>query len=1038
MIKFYKKQLFLTGLLLVFSLVTFAQVKVTGVVKDTEGQTMPGVTVAVKGTTEAVSTTDNGKFTINAPANGVLTFSFIGYNSKDVSLGGKTNLTVVLSASSKALNEVVVVGYGTQKKVNVSGAVNTVSTKQLTNRPLTSLTSALEGVVPGVTIIARPGDAGGSTTSGSLGNDGVSINVRGRGNLGTSSPLFVVDGVPITGGDFSRINPNDVESISVLKDASASSIYGSRAAYGVILVTTKKGKDGQAVINYNAYYGIQTPTVLPKWLGSYDFATLTNEALANAGKSPRFSASDLQKIKDQSDPDHFPDNDWYKLTLRESAPMTEHEINISGGGKTRYFLGGSFFDQNSLLPGKALQRYSFRSNIESPVSDKFKIGSNVSYIRDGLDNKSGNVNFTTLNREVPLMVNKQSNGEWGSIDGGIPDGTLASGNPLRTLAEGGRNAYTTNRFIGSVNGTYTPIKGLDVNGLVSYNYFSSVASAFTSTIDPILNFNTGAPISGTGVSPNQLDEAWENTGKLLTQVTASYEKTVGKHYAKLLGGASYEQYSDRKIEVIRKNFPSNDLNSINAGSSDPLNTTSTGGIQKNAIESVFGRFNYSYNDRYLFEASMRVDASSQFAPGHRSGAYPSFSGAWRISQEDFMKNVTWLSELKLRGSWGKLGNISNVGNYDFYDGINTGTAVILDQSKQDGAWQGKLPNNTLSWEKINMTNVGLDAGFFNNKLNLQVDAFNKITNGILLVNPSLPDEAGLTYDPNAPNDPLKTTAPSVNLAKVQNKGFEISLNYNGHIQDFKYSVGGNVSRIWNKVLNLGGQGDQVSGYYVNRVGAAIGSFYMWQADGLFATNADVANHATQSTSTKAGDIKYVDQNGDGKIDGDDRVIAGNDVPYFTYGVNLSASYKNFDFSLIGQGVGNVKVYLEQEASQAFFNGAGVKEYVLGRWTAANPNPNAVYPRLLSSADNTQNLKQSSFWLFNADYFRVKALTIGYTLPKKVLESIHIKGLRVYASSNNPFTIRGDKRLKDFDPETASQRASYPQLKTYSFGVNLTL
>ncbi|MDN5284903.1 MAG: SusC/RagA family TonB-linked outer membrane protein [Mucilaginibacter sp.] len=1035
MIKFYKKQTFLTALLLMISLITFAQAQVTGVIKDAEnGQPLPGVVVKLKGTTSAVSSNADGKFSITAPGDGVLSCSFLGYNTKDVSIGGKTNIAITLSASTKGLNEVVVVGYGTQKKVNVSGAVNTVSAKQLTNRPVTSLTSALEGVVPGMTIVGRPGDAGGKTKAGSLGGDDVSINVRGRGNLGTSSPLFVVDGVPITGGDFSRINPNDVESISVLKDASASSIYGSRAAYGVILVTTKKGKDGQAVINYNAYYGIQTPTVLPKWLGSYDFATLTNEALSNAGKTPRFSASDLQKIKDHSDPDNFPDNDWYKLTLRQSAPMTEHEINISGGGKTRYFLGGSFFDQNSLLPDKNLQRYSFRANTESQVSDKFRIGSNVSFIRDGLDNKNGTVDFTTLNREVPLMVNKQSNGEWGSIDGGLPDGTLAAGNPLRTLAEGGRNSYTTNRFIGSVNGNYTPIKGLDINGMVSYNYFSAVSSAFTSTIDPILNFNTGAPISGTGVSPNQLDEAWENTGKLLTQGTVSYEKTVGKHYAKLLGGASYEQYSDRKIEVIRKNFASNDLNSINAGSADPLNTASTGGIQNNAIESVFGRFNYSYNDRYLLEASMRVDASSQFAPGHRSGAYPSFSGAWRISQEDFMKSVTWLSELKLRGSWGKLGNISNVGNYDFYDGINTGTAVILDQSKQDGAWQGKLPNTTLSWEKITMTNVGLDAGFFNNKLNLQVDAFNKITNGILLTNPSLPDEAGLVFS----TDPAKNTAPSANLAKVQNKGFELSLNYNGHIQDFKFSVGGNVSRIWNKVLNLGGQGDQVNGYYVNRVGAAIGSFYMWQADGLFTSSADVANHATQSTSTKAGDIKYVDQNGDGKIDGNDRVIVGNDVPYFTYGVNLSASYKNFDFSLLGQGVGNVKVYLEEEASQAFFNGAGVKEYVLGRWTATNPNPNAVYPRLLSSADNTQNLKQSSFWLFNADYFRVKALTIGYSLPKKVLESIHIKGLRVYASSNNPFTIRGDKRLKDFDPETASQRSSYPQLKTYSFGVNLTL
>lgn len=997
----------------------FAQTRVTGIVKDADGQPMPAVTVTIKGTTNAVSTGNDGKFSITAPANGTLVFSFIGYTTQDVAIAGKTELTVTMASSSKALNEVVVVAYGTQKKVNISGAVNTVNTKELTNRPVTSLTNALEGVVPGVTIIARPGDVGGDIGS---------INVRGRGNLGTSSPLFVVDGVPVTAGDFARINPNDVESISVLKDASASAIYGSRAAYGVMLVTTKKGKEGQMTINYNAYYGFQKATVLPHWLGSYDYATLRNEAAANAGKTAIFSADALKKIQDQSDPDHYPDNDWYKLTLRNTAPITEHEVNISGGGQTRYFLGGSFFDQNSLLPGKNLERYSFRSNTESQVSDNFKVGSNVSYIRDGLLNRNGNVSFVTLNRDVPLMVNKQSNGDWGSINGGQIDGTQAAGNPLRTLAEGGRNSYTTSRFIGSVNGDYTPVKGLDITALVSYNTYNSVSSTFTSTVDPIINFNTGDPISGTGVSPNQLDEAWETNSKLLTQATASYERTIGKHYAKLLAGASYESYKDRTIEVIRKNFVNNDLNAINAGSSDPTNTTSYGNIGQNAFKSVFGRFNYSYNNRYLFEASMRIDASSQFAPGHRSGTYPSFSGAWRISQEDFMKNITWISELKLRGSWGKLGNISNVGNYDFYDGLNTGTAAILDESKQDGIWPGKLSNPTLSWEKVNMTNVGLDAGLFNNKITIQVDAFRRMTNGILLVNPSLPDEAGLDA----------SVSPSVNLAKVQNKGFEVSINYNNHIGDFKYSIGGNFSHIWNKIVDLGGQGDQISGYYINRVGDAIGSFYMWKADGLFTSAADVAAHATQSTSTKAGDIKYEDINHDNKIDGDDRVVVGNDVPYITYGVNLTANYKNFDFSMIGQGVGGVKVYLESEASQAFFNGAGVKEYALGRWTTANPNPDAVYPRLLASADNTQNLKQSSFWLFNADYFRIKSLTLGYTIPKPLLDRLHIRGLRVYASSNNPFTIRGDKRLKDFDPEAASVRAAYPQLKSYSFGVNLTL
>jgi len=1023
-----KKTKLLQPISLVFALLLFcasgiAQRKLSGIVEESKNNTpLEGATVTLKNSNTTTVSKEQGKFEISVPNGKVsLVVSFVGYQTQTLPVGAdESSITIkLIPSAANQLSDVVVVGYGTQRKVNLSGAVNTVDTKQLTNRPVTSLTNALQGTVPGVVILARPGD---------VGSDVGTVNIRGRGNLGTSNPLYVVDGVPVSGADFARINPLDVESISVLKDASASAIYGSRAAYGVILVTTKKGKGGKMSVSYNGYYGEQSPTVLPHWLGSYDYAVLRNEAATNAGKSPLFSPAQLQMIQNQSSPDSFPNNDWYKLTLKKSAPIMEHEINISGGGKTRYFLSGSYFDQSSLLPGKDLKRYSLRSNTETQVSDKFKIGSDVSFIRDGLNNTSGNISFVTLNRLVPLVVNQQSNGNWGSINGGKIDATQAAGNTLRTLAEGGRNSYVTNRIFASVNGTYSPMKGLDINGLISYNLYNSQSSAFTNTIDPVLNFISGKPISGTGVSTNQLAASWENSGKLLTQATGSYEFKAGKSNAKLFAGASYEQYKDNTLAVTRKNFVTNDLNSINAGSSDPLNTTSSGGIQENAIQSFFGRFNYSYNNKFLFEASMRADGSSQFAPGHRWGYFPSFSGAWRISQENFLSSVTWISELKLRASWGKLGNISNVGNYDFYDGINTGTAVILDQSKQDGAWPGKLANPTLSWEKIDMTNIGLDANLFDNKLTFQLDAFNRMTNGILLVNPSLPDEAGLT----------SSLSPSVNLAKVQNKGFELSLSHNNHIGNFNYSIGGNVSRIWNKIVNLGGQGDQINSPWINRVGEPIGAFYMWEAEGLFTDSADVKKHATQSVSTGPGDIKYKDINGDGKIDGNDRTIVGNDVPSFYYGININASYKNFDFSLLGQGVSNVKVYLSSEASQAFFNGAGVKEYMLGRWTKDNANPNASYPRMLISSDNTQNLQTSSFWLFNAAYFRIKELSIGYSIPQSVLDRAHIERVRVYVSSNNPFTIRADKRMNDFDPEMASTRASYPQLKTYSVGLNVTL
>lgn len=1002
-------------------------ITVKGRVNNDAGKPIEGASILVKGGTIGTTTDSKGEFSINTTVGSILLVSAIGYIEKEITVGDE-NITIVLNTTATKMDEVVVVAYGTQKRVNISGAVNTINTGQITSRPVTSLTNSLQGLIPGMVVLARPGD---------VGSDIGSINVRGRGNLGTSGPFFVVDGVPVTAGDFARINPSDVESMSVLKDAAASSLYGSRAAYGVVLVTTKRGKGGKATVSYNGYYGTQNATVLPSWVGAYDYAILSNEAATNAGGAAPFNASRLEMIKNQSNLDSFPNTDWYSLALRKSAPITEHQVSVSGGGATRYYFSGSYLKQGSLIPDKDLNRYSFRSNVESQVSEKFRIGSNISYVRDNINSESGELSFTSLNRVTPLLVNKQSNGEWGSINGGAIDATLAADNPVRKIQKGGRSSSVANRFIGNLNGTFSPIKGLDFNGLFSFNNYNLLSNAFINRLDPIPNFITGAPLNSTAVTVNQLTETWQSITNMLSQVTGKYEKRINNHFASLLVGTSYENNKNRTLQVVRKNFVTNGLDDINAGSTDPLNTSVTGtansnpsGIQQYGLFSFFSRLNYSYSEKYFLEANFRADEASRFAPGHRWGYYPSFSGAWRISKENFFRPTKWLSELKLRGSWGKLGNINNVGNYDFYDGLNSSTIGILDEKQQDGVSPGKLPNPTLSWEKVTMANIGIDAGFFDNRLTLQADVFNKVTNGILLLDESVPAEAGLS----------STQYPSRNVGSVQNRGVELSLNYADKIGAVQYSIGGNLSKVKNKILSLSAKGtDMTTGtYYVNRVGEAVGSFYMYQADGLFVSDDEVSKHATQFSGTKAGDIKYVDQDNNKVINGSDRIIAGNDVPYFNYGLNASVSYKGFDFSIIGQGVSGVRVYLPNEASQAFFNGAGAKEYVLGRWTTDNPNPNAAYPRVLRSAANSQNLQLSSFWLFDADYFRIKSLSLGYTVPEKVLSQAFIKGLRIYFSSNNAFTVRGDKRIKDFDPEAASVRAGYPQLKSFSFGVNLTL
>lgn len=988
--------------------------EVNGTISDESGKGISGASIKVKGSTLGTSSDESGNFKIGGVSEGaILVISYIGYQTIEVKASASVKVTLVPQVNS--LDDVVVVAYGTQKKVNLSGAVNTVNTKTIVNRPVTSLTNALQGTVPGVAIKSAPGD---------IGADLGSINIRGRSNTGSSSPLFVVDGVVVAQNDFARINPNDVANISILKDASSSSIYGARAANGVILVTTKRG-NGSPTISYNAYFGSQSATYLPDYTNGYDYAILRNEAETNLGRTPLYDATALEAIKTQSNPDLYPNTDWYSLILRKHAPMMEHQLSVSGGEKTKYYLSGAYFGQNSLIEGKDLKRYSLRSNTESQVSDKFKVGSNLSFIRDGYSNDNLEIGFTGVGRSIPLSVAKQSNGEWGSVTAGKENATLAGANQLRLLKEGGRTNYNTNRFIGTLNGTYTPVEGLDISGLFSYNALNQFNSSFINTLDPIIGFISKTPLTSTTVATNQLTETWQSNSNLLAQATASYEKNVDQHYFKVLAGASYEKAQNRIISVIRKNFPNNDLTDINAGSTAPANTTATGNSGESALASVFSRLNYAYADKYLFEASARNDASSRFAPGHRSAWYPSASVAWRLSQEDFMKDLTAVNELKVRLSAGKLGNINNVGNYDFYDGLNAGTTVIFDQTKQDGVTPGKLANSLLSWEKLTTYNAGLDATLFRS-LTLQLDVFNRITKDILLADPSIPNEAGLGSGEE----------PSVNAAVVKNKGFELSLNYNGKINDFNYSIGGNVTKIWNKVTDLGGVNETPpSGYYINRIGQPIGSFYMWQSEGLFVDQADIDAHAKQSNNPKPGDIKYKDQDGNKVIDGDDRVIAGNDVPYFTYGLNLSSSYKGFDLSVLAQGVSDVKVYLEAEASQAFFNGAGVKNYVLDRWTVDNPNPNAAYPRV---TNNTQNFGMSNFWLFDAAYLRIKAITFGYTIPKHILDKAKIKGLRVYVSSNNPFTIRGDKRLKDFDPEAPSQRSAYPSLKTISAGLNLTL
>ncbi|MDF2193715.1 TonB-dependent receptor [Paraflavitalea sp. CAU 1676] len=992
---------------------------ITGKVIDEKGAPVGGVSITVKGTQRGTSTAGDGSFTIEATQGEILECSMVGYKSLTIVVGTEENLNISLQPDATGIGEVVVIGYGTQKKANLTGAINSVDAAKLANRPVTSVQNALQGIAPGLTVLNRPGD---------VGNDVATITVRGRTNLTAPGPMIIIDGIPASNRELAALNPNEIANMSVLKDASSASIYGSRAANGVILVTTKKGTSDKLSIDINASYGTQSPTRIPEYLGASDYAMLYNEAMKNAGKQPKYSAEALQKFASGSDRDLYPNTDWYDQALVKNPVYREMQAGISGSSKTtRFYLSLAALNQGSLVQNKDYSRYTVRLNTESQVLPILKIGSNIAFIKSDFDTKGGELNWVSLNRMVPTMASRHSDGTWGTINGGSADATLAKDNPLRNMAEAGKRWNRDHNIQTAINATLTPLKGLTVTGLASLKYDNRQGWIFINELPALVNFITKATMPSTVVTPNEMQERWSRQQSFLVQGYAEYEKKILDHSAKLMVGASQESNINRSIYAGRKRFPNNDLGTVGAGSSAPEDISSGANSSSNtewAIRSYFGRFNYAYAGKYLLEANLRIDKSSRFHPDYRTATFPSFSAGWRLSEEGFMKNISWLNDLKVRGSWGILGNQDNVAPGNYFALLNTGYAYNFDGTSVDGVWQTQGTNIMASWEKVHMTNVGVDMSMWNGKLSVTADYFIKTTKDILL-NRRAPATYGLT-------------APTFNLGSTENKGIELLLSHNNSIgRDFSYNVSFNFTKLTNTILNLGDDKQRISSYWIEKVGESVGSFYGYEAMGLFKDAADVSGNAFQSASTKPGDIKYKDQNKDNKIDANDRVILGNDVPSFTYGFNLGASWKGFDVSALFYGVAKVKVYLDNEASFSFFNGAGVKPLHLQRWTTENPNPNAAYPRVLISADGTHNYNNiSSFWLFNGAYLRVRNLSLGYTIPATIAKKAAMQNARIYVAANNPFTIMADNRLTDYDPEVPSGRGGYPGIKTWVVGLNV--
>lgn len=987
---------------------------VSGKVIGKDGMPLIGVNVLEKGTTNGTITDFDGKFTLNTTTNNpVLIFSYVGFVTKE--LPASASMNVVLNEDTETLEEIVVVGYGTQKKANLSGAVASVDSEQLQNRPIQNVSSGLQGLMPGVTITG---------TNGAPGQDAGNIRVRGTGTLNSASPYILIDGVESE--TMSAIDPNDIASISVLKDAASAAIYGSKAANGVILITTKRGASGKPRVSYSGYVSFQNATETIDRLSSYEYADMYNKALVSEGKSPRFTNEEIQKFKDGTDP-MYPNTDWYDLAYKTGI-QHRHNINISGGTENAKYMGSlGYLNQTGILPNAGREQFNARTNLDMKINKRLSAKINLAFIKNKYDDASSayyggssDQIIRQLNLISPWIVNQYEDGTYG---------TISDGNPIAWLDSGMKVTRDNYNFTGSASLDYKIMDGLTltltgsyVNNLQHYKYFQK-----------FIQYNANK-----ASDPSSLDERYYRWDRTNYDALLNYDKTFGKHNFKGLAGWHTEKYNYKYMKAYRKNFPSDDhLTDINAG--DAATQTNEGFNRELAMISWFARVNYDYAGKYLLEANIRADASSRFAKGNRWGYFPSFSGAWRISEENFMSSTrNWLSNLKLRGSWGMLGNqdaLNNDASGAYYPAINTyelSATYPFGGKLNSGYYQKSFRLETITWEKATTWGVGLDFGFLNNKIVGSIDYYNRTTKGIMM-DVAVPAEFAL--------DPYKD-----NVGQVKNNGVELNIAYNDKWGDWTFGVAANFAYNNNEIVDLGGAKyiDAVGGYYQrNAVGYAMNSYYVYKVDGFFNSQAEAdeftAKYGNPFGGTfKAGDLKYVDTNGDGKLNGDDRIMGNSTDPVYTFGLNLNAGWKGIDLSLMFNGAAKVaRLFDAHEVYGAFSGDAGHPASIWkDAWTENNKD--ASMPRIFTDTNSPSSSRKaaSTFWLENTSYLRLKNLQLGYTLPKSLISQWGIENIRFYYSVENLFTIDGMKI--NIDPEATSQRlSSYPLLRTHAFGVNVT-
>jgi TonB-linked SusC/RagA family outer membrane protein len=1012
----------------------FAQAKqVEGIVKDSTGTPLERVSVTVNNSRKGVTTDKSGHYVIMAEQGAVLSFSFTGYTTKTAVVGSSGFIDIFLSSTTQTIDAVVVVGYGTQRKVNLSGAVAQVSGKDLVNKPVPNVTGALQGVMPGVTVIRG---------SGKPGAEGYGIRVRGFTSGNPANALVLVDGIE---QDINLLDPSDVESISVLKDASASAIYGARAAAGVILVTTKQGAPGKTRINFSTYYGINITARQPERLNSWDEQTLIDEARFNATGAREFNAEQIEWLQNPNfsyrpNPtadrwEYYGNNNWLKEGMYKINHQQNHSISVGGGEqKLNYLVSGSYYQRDGVLrfgPDDNY-RYNFKVNVNAEVSKYVSLKMTAGYIGSFINENSYGTD-QIIDRLYRSRTRQSLYVPAEDVTGTKYNGDLQV-NAVDIEKNAGKETRNYETFTGKINlQVKNVVKGLTLDVITwrnqsMYNMENDARTLYwygrsVNTVRFSINTPNGISL--------QKNKAYQNN----LQGYLTYNYKIKDHSITLLQGGSYEEYRKDEFSASGKNMITNDFFSLNYA--DPLTIKSNDNVETWALASAFGRLNYNFKGKYLFEASYRYDGSSKLNPKDRWQLFPSLSAAWRVSEERFMKDIPFISNLKIRGSWGQLGNSGPLHNYDYLALLNSGLSsasnLVFNGVRTQYLYQDVLSSPDITWETVQQSNIGVDLGLLRNRLNITADYYVK-RNKNMLANLNLPNIIGVNV-------------PQANVGELKSWGTELEVKWRDRIgKKLEYHIGFNISDNQNELVRYEGKNVIGTGGVIQYMeGYAMNTVWGYKTDGFFQTDADANAYKAKVNypffaNPKAGDVKYLDLNGDGKIsegkgtpeDPGDLVMLGTTNARYTYGFDLGTTWKGLDFSVFFQGALKRSFLINEGTLSPMLGTADMPWTIhMDRWTPENPN--AFFPRMYQTS--AHNYKPSDRWTQNGSYLRLKNIQVSYTIP---MRKKYMRELKVYVSGQDIW--ESTKVLSVFDPEVGNNvgATAYPFYRSVAFGLNISL